>query len=154
MKPIRQLSLYLTAGAIAALVNSLVVWTAGATGLTAALGAKIAPTLTAPWLYERLIWGAIWGLLFFFPVSRAVGIKHKLVYRGLLISLGPTLAQLLFFFPWKGKGLLGLQLGVTVPLFVILFNAVWGLVASGWIVAANGNVDSTVGFARQRSQNL
>lgn len=147
MNGIKQLSLYLTAGAMGALANSLVVWAAGATGLTAALGAKITPPLTASWLYSRLTWGAIWGLLFFFfnrdasnlrrLASKYVGNARKqIIRRGLLVSIAPTLAQLFVFFPSTGKGLLGLQLGVTVPLFVILFSAIWGIVAAAWVAAA------------------
>ncbi|MGQ4649668.1 hypothetical protein [Lyngbya aestuarii] len=138
MNRLKQISLYLTAGAVGALVNSLVVWAAGTTGLTAALGAKIAPTLTPPWLYQRLIWGALWGLLFFIPMKRTFNTRKNIVRRGLLVSLGPTLAQLLFFFPSTGKGWLGIQLGVIVPLLVIIFNAIWGIVAAAWIETAKG----------------
>lgn len=115
MNRIEQVSLYLSAGAIGALVNSLVVWLSGATKLTALLGASLAPDLTPSWLYQRISWGAIWGLLFFFPIGIRGNRRRSLILRGLLVSLGPTLAQLFFFFPASGKGLLGLQLGVTVP---------------------------------------
>ncbi|MBD2179629.1 hypothetical protein H6S82_11110 [Planktothrix sp. FACHB-1355] len=136
MNRIKKVSLYLSAGAIGALVNSLVVWLSGATKLTALLGASLAPDLTPPWLYQRITWGAIWGLLFFFPIGITGNPRRSLILRGLLVSLGPILAQLFLFFPASGKGLLGLQLGVTVPFLVICFNAVWGLVAATWIWAA------------------
>lgn len=133
---IQQISLYLAAGAIGALANSIIVWLAGAIGLTAALGAKIAPSFTLPWLYQRLTWGGLWGLLFFLPIKPRGYDRRSLILRGLLVSLGPSLAQLLYFFPATGKGLLGLQLGATVPIFVLLFSAVWGVVAAAWIGAA------------------
>ncbi|MEQ8757869.1 MAG: hypothetical protein RID09_30735 [Coleofasciculus sp. G1-WW12-02] len=136
MNRIRQLSLYLTAGAIGALVNSLAVWIAGSIGLTTVLGAQIAPTLTPNWLYPRLTWGAIWGLLFFVPLKITGNARKRIIWQGLIVSLGPTLAQLLYFFPTGSKGFLGLQLGITTPLFVIVFNAIWGIVAAAWIVAA------------------
>ncbi|MEQ9484634.1 hypothetical protein [Coleofasciculus sp. F4-SAH-05] len=138
MNRIRQLSLYLTAGAIGALVNSLAVWIAGSIGLTTALGAQIAPTLTPNWLYPRLTWGAIWGLLFFVPLKITGNARKRIIWQGLLVSLGPTVAQLFYFFPTGGKGLLGFQLGIItpLPLFVIVFNAIWGIVAAAWIAAA------------------
>jgi len=136
MNRIRQVSLYLTAGAIGALVNSLAVWIVGSIGLTTALGAQIAPTLTPNWLYPRLTWGAIWGLLFFVPLKITGNARKRIILQGVIVSLGPTLAQLLYFFPTGSKGLLGLQLGITTPLFVIVFNAIWGIVAAAWIAAA------------------
>jgi hypothetical protein len=54
--------------------------------------------------------------------------------RGLVLSLGPTIAQLFIVFPFKvNKGLLGLDLGALTPLFVLFFNAVWGVTAAYWL---------------------
>ena len=49
---------------------SLTVWIFGVIGITYALGVKIAPALSAPWLYPRLVWGGIWGLLFLVPLMQ------------------------------------------------------------------------------------
>lgn len=126
---LRGISVVFSAGAAGGLANSLVVWAAGKTGITGALGVKIAPALKLPWLYPRVVWGGIWGLLFLLPFLR----KSPLA-RGLLLSLGPTLVQLLYIFPVKaGKGMLGLELGTLTPAFVIFFNAVWGIVAAYWV---------------------
>ncbi len=38
----------------------------------AALGVKIAPAFTPAWLYQRLVWGGLWGWLFLLPVNRAI----------------------------------------------------------------------------------
>ena len=54
------------------------------------------------------------------------------VARGLLFSLGPSLALLFYFFPMKGPGMGGMGLGQLTPVFVLFFNAVWGLVAAWW----------------------
>lgn len=138
MNRFARISACLSGGAFGALVNSLAVWGAGEIGLTAVAGVKIAPELTAPWLYQRLVWGALWGLLFLIPirVSRKRGIS--ILAQGLLFSLGPTLAQLLYFFPKAGQGQWGLQLGLLVPLFVVVFNAIWGWVTATWVAAAEG----------------
>jgi hypothetical protein len=51
--------------------------------------------------------------------------------RGLVFSLGPTIVQLLIVFPVQTEaGLLGLGLGAMTPVLVVVFNAVWGLVAA------------------------
>jgi hypothetical protein len=122
-----------SAGAAGALANSLCVWLFGTLGITAALGVKIAPVLNPGWLYPRLVWGGIWAALFFLPV-----LSGRLMLKGLVLSAGPTLVQLLIVFPFKAqKGLFGLDIGTLTPLFVILFNAAWGLVAAAFIARAS-----------------
>ena len=114
------------AGCAGGLVNSIVVWLFGQLGRTTALGVNIVPNLTAAWLYPRVVWGGIWGFLFLLPFARG-----SYFVRGLLYSIGPSLVQLLIVFPLKAqKGLLGLQLGTITPLFVLIFNAVWGVTAA------------------------
>lgn len=112
------------AGCAGGLANSLVVWWCGAIGLTGLFGASIAPTLTPLWLYPRIVWGGIWGGLFLLPTPEIYWL------RGLFFSLPPSLVQLLIVFPQAGKGWFGLDLGLSAPLFVLFFNAVWGLVAA------------------------
>ena len=121
-------SLSFAAGSLGALANSVVLWIFGAVGINTALGVSIAPTLTTGFLYPRIVWGGLWGFLFLLPI-----LPNSISLRGLLFSLGPTLVQLLVVFPFKaGKGFFGLGLGLLTPLFVVFFNAVWGVVASYW----------------------
>jgi hypothetical protein len=125
----RRLSFCFAAGAVGGLANGLAVWGAGELGLTRALGVAIAPALTAPWLYPRLVWGGLWGALF---LLRAPG--ERWVRHGLLLSLAPALVQLLLVYPLlAGKGVLGLELGALTPLVVLFNNAVWGVAAAGWL---------------------
>ena len=124
---VRDIALVFAAGALGGLANGLAVWLSGAYGLTAALGVAIAPALSAPWLYPRIVWGGIWGLLFMLPVPRAAW-----WVRGLVFSLAPSAVQLFVVFPeTTSHGVAGLGLGVLTPLAVLVFNAVWGLVAAG-----------------------
>jgi hypothetical protein len=128
MSAARSLSLFFAAGAVGGLANSTAVWLCGNVGITQALGVSIAPEFTPAWLYPRVVWGGLWGLLFVLPI------RTGWFQRGLLLSLGPTLVQLLVVFPLKAhNGILGLELGVLTPLFVALFNSVWGVVASWWL---------------------
>jgi len=126
---LRRLSLVFSAGCFGGLMNSLVLWLFGRAGITLELGVTLAPHLTPAWLYPRLMWGGIWGFLFIFPVFRT-----QPVAQGLFFSLGPSIVQLFIVFPYQAhKGLLGMDLGMLTPLFVLFFNAVWGLSAALWL---------------------
>ena len=125
----KKLSLAFAAGCLGGLMNSLAVWIFGVIGITSALGVKISPPLSAPWLYPRLVWGGIWGLLFLLPLM-----QKRFLYRGLIFSLGPTMIQLFIVFPMKAnKGVMGFDLGLLTPLLVFVFNAIWGLTAAIWL---------------------
>jgi hypothetical protein len=124
-----RLSLTFAAGVVGGLANSLALWLAGRLGLTQALGVALAPMLTPAWLYPRLVWGGLWAWLLLAAVP-----GRSPVSRGLLVSLPPSLAQLLYFFPFRfHKGWLGLELGWLTPLLVLAFNALWGMVTAGWL---------------------
>ena len=126
---LRQVSLTYAAGSVGALVNSLAVWVFGVAGITTALGVNIAPPLTKAFLYPRLVWGGVWGLLFL-----VASFRNAPVLRGILFSIPPTLVQLFVVFPYSlGKGHMGLQLGTLTPLFVVFFNVIWGIVAAYWL---------------------
>jgi hypothetical protein len=125
----RNISLVFAAGCLGGLLNSLAVWIFGDLGITAALGVKISPQLSPAWLYPRLVWGGIWGLLFLLPM-----LKTRIWSRGFIFSLGPTLVQLFVIFPMKAnKGMMGVDLGLLTPLFVVVFNAIWGWTAAIWL---------------------
>lgn len=114
------------AGLLGGLANSLALWLAGRWGLTALAGVNLAPQLSAAWLYPRLIWGGLWGLLFYLTVARPRFRRHWL-RKGLWLSLLPTLVQLFVVFPYHTPyGLLGFGLGDLTALFVLLANFVWG----------------------------
>lgn len=127
----KNLFIYFTAGCIGAVANSLVVWFFGDIGITRAAGVVIAPALSAQWLYSRIVWGGIWGLVFVLPLFRS-----NLVLKGSLLSLLPTIVQLLVIFPDAGKGMGGMALGTLTPVFVLFFNWIWGVVAAAAIKIA------------------
>ena len=131
----KNLSLVFASGALGALVNSTVLWLFGRAGITAELGVKLAPTFTPAWLYPRLVWGGIWGILFLLPLA-----QNRPFQQGLLISLGPTIVQLFVIFPYQlNKGMMGLELGPLTPLFVLFINAVWGVATALWLRASGKN---------------
>ena len=122
----KNLLVFFAAGCLGALANSITAWLFGAYGITSSLGVAIAPSLTPAWLYPRIVWGGIWGLLFVLPI-----LPSKLLWKGTVLSLVPTAVQLFVVFPLKAhKGVAGLDLGLYTPLFVLFFNWVWGIVAA------------------------
>lgn len=126
---LRNASLGYAAGSFGGLANSLEVWVVGFLGITAAAGVKLAPELTFPWIYPRIVWGGLWGFLFLLPFF-----KESLIVRGIVYSLGLTLVQLFVVFPFKAEqGMMGLKLGTLTPVFVFVSNAIWGVVGSLWL---------------------
>ena len=122
----KRILIYFAAGCLGAVANSIVVWLFGDLGINRSLGVSIAPSLTPAWLYPRVVWGGLWGLLFVLPFARS-----KPLLKGSLLSLMPTMIQLLVVFPYKaGKGLAGLELGLMTPILVVFFNWVWGMVTA------------------------
>ncbi|WP_461520541.1 hypothetical protein [Porticoccus sp.] len=119
----KKLLIVFAAGCVGALANSLTVWLFGDSGISATLGVAIAPGLSPQWLYPRLVWGGLWGLLFALPM-----LQSRLFWKGTLLSLLPTAVQLFIIFPFKAhKGIAGLELGLLTPLLVLFFNWVWGI---------------------------
>lgn len=119
------------AGVLGALANSLLVWGMGASGLNGLLGIAVDPALSWSWLRPRLVWGGLWGILFIPVIFRTAADP---VQWGLLLSLLPSINQLVYVFPvMAGQGMAGLNLGPLTPGLVLVANAVWGLVAAFWI---------------------
>ncbi|MDY6792652.1 MAG: hypothetical protein SWH54_15430 [Thermodesulfobacteriota bacterium] len=122
----KKVLIFFAAGCLGALANSVVVWLSGDLGITKSLGVSITPALTASWLYPRIVWGGIWGLIFFLPL-----VNSKPFLKGTLLSLFPTIVQLFIVFPYQAKkGVAGIELGFLTPALVFVFNWVWGVVTS------------------------
>lgn len=114
------------AGCLGALVNSLVAWQAGELGIARWAGVSMTPVLTTRWLYPRIVWGGLWGLLFMLPF-----LKSRFLIKGSALSLIPTAVQLFFLFPHKThQGLMGMSLGMWTPVLVLAYNWVWGIVTA------------------------
>jgi hypothetical protein len=122
----KKLLLFFAAGCLGALANSIAVWQFGQHGITSEFGVSIAPTLSPAWLYPRIVWGGLWGLLFIFPM-----LQSRLLLKGTILSLFPTAVTLFIVFPYvANKGIAGIELGQMTPVFVIFFNWVWGIITA------------------------
>ncbi len=128
----QNLTAVFAAGCFGGLINGLAVWLFGLVKITALFRVQLAPALTPEFLYPRIVWGGLWGLIFLLPKPQGDHLR-----RGLIFSLAPSLVQLLVVFPLKSGGnWLGLKLGYLTPVFVLLFNAIWGLAAGIWLTMA------------------
>jgi hypothetical protein len=125
----KKLLIFFAAGCLGAFTNSIALWQFGQLGISDAIGVSIAPTLTPTWLYPRIVWGGLWGLLFILPM-----LSSRLLLKGTILSLFPTAVQLFVVFPLKAhKGIGGIELGLYTPLVVVFINWVWGIVAAATI---------------------
>lgn len=120
------------AGAFGGAVNGVALWLFGLLGITTALGFRMAPGMSWAFMWPRLFYGGLWGLLFLLPFWR-----ERTYLKGLVISLAPSAYMLFKVFPQMGAGVLGLGRGPGAPYFVLFFNAVWGLAAAWFIVRSS-----------------
>lgn len=127
---IRKVSGAFTGGAIGGLVDSINITILGKIGISDLLGVSMKPEFTAPWLYQRMVWGGIWMLLLLLPLW-----KNRTILRGCLFSLLPSAMMLFMVLPNMGKGLLGLGFGTLTPMVVIVLNFIYGIVAAYWYKA-------------------
>ena len=110
MKVVRDISLVFTGGAIGAFVDSFNIWLMGQVGISDMIGITMKPEFTAPWLYNRMIWGGVWMLLLLIPI-----LKKRTCLRGMLFSLAPSAMMLFMVLPSMGKGVFGLGFGTLMP---------------------------------------
>lgn len=124
-----QLSLSFAAGSVGAIVNMLAAWMMARMGLFHLLGCNISINATKQWIYSRLVWGGIFGLFLVLPIM-----TNSVLKRGLILGLIPAAFQLFVVFPiFLNQRIMGLNHGLTTPLFVVFLNLLWGVAAVGWL---------------------
>jgi hypothetical protein len=122
----KKLLVAFSAGCLGGLVCSLVLWQLSQHGILRSVDVAILVSLTPGWLYRRIVWGGIFGILFLLPM-----LGSRPLSKGFVVSLFPTAVQLFVVFPFRAhKGMAGLDLGLLTPLVVLVVNAVWGWTAS------------------------
>lgn len=124
---IRHISGAFTGGALGALLDSVNIWGMGVLGISDLIGITMKPEFSAPWAYQRMIWGGLWMLLLLLPLLR-----QRILLRGMLFSLVPSGMMLFMVLPSMGQGMLGLGFGVLMPAVVIGLNFIYGIFASLW----------------------
>ena len=124
---IRKVSVAFVGGVLGGFIDSFNIWFMGKVGISDLLGLAMKPEFTAPWLYQRMVWGGIWMLLLLLPLLR-----DKVLLRGCLFSILPSAMMLFLVLPGMGKGVLGLGFGAVTPVVVIGLNCIYGMVAALW----------------------
>lgn len=114
------------AGCLGGLVMCVVMWLFSHYGITQSLNVRLAGSVSPQWMYPRIVWGGLWGLLFLLPIFAS-----SLFARSFVIALIPTLIQLFVFYPfYEGRGVAGLSLGILTPFLVFFFFWIWSLTAA------------------------
>lgn len=129
---LRKLSGAFTGGVLGGLLDSFNIWAMGVVGISDLIGIGMKPEFTAPWVYQRMIWGGLWMLLLLLPVLR-----QRIALRGMLFSLLPSAMMLFVVLPSMGKGMFGLGFGTLMPVVVVGLNFLYGIVASYWYAKAS-----------------
>lgn len=131
---LNRISVAFAAGSAGGLATVLTIWLAVLLGITANFGVKLPSPLLAD-VYRMIVWGGIFGFLFLLPVMRG-----SVWLRGVVFGLAPSVVQCFIVFPYAlGAGMLGMKLGALTPVFVLIFNTVWGLVTAFLFVRAGGD---------------
>ena len=124
----RQATLAFAAGALGGLVLFAFLWVIGTIGIPQAIGINLPVNVAKAYLYNRIVWGGIWGFIFLIPWKQSWWI------RGLVFSVAPSVVQMVVIFPLATPaGMFGLGLGALTPLLVLVANGVWGLVTAWWL---------------------
>lgn len=111
------------AGCFGGLIYCVVMWLFSRYGITQAFSVSLYGSVTPQWMYPRIVWGGLWGLLFLLPM-----LTSSIFARSFVISLIPTFVQLFIIYPfYTSKGVAGLQLGMLTPVLVWFFYWIWAL---------------------------
>jgi len=120
---IKKTGMVLIAGGLGGLSSGILVWALGAMGVTPALGFNMVPAFSAGWITSRVLFSAVWGLVFLIPIYRGAP-----VMKGVVLGILPWLSSIFYMLPYgKGAGLLGLDLGYGTPLWTLFFGCFWGV---------------------------
>ena len=114
-------------GALGAVVVTLVLWGAARTGLLKEI--DVAWRTSLSWEHSiapNLLLGSLWGLGLPLLRSRI----PNLVRACLLLSMAPAMAQLFYWMPRAGHGMLGVELGALTPVVILVASLLWGYTLS------------------------
>ncbi|WP_444895575.1 hypothetical protein [Microbulbifer sp. SSSA005] len=121
---VRNLSICFAVGCFGGLCYAVGLWAMGRYGFTQFLGVDLAPSLSNAYLYQRVVWGGVFGLLLLLPL------RNAWLIRGFLLSLVPAGLMLLYLLPQRGYDYGALVLGQMTPLVIVLACAIGGIGAS------------------------
>ena len=119
----KNILLVFAAGCLGALIQIVAMNLSVHYGFTHSLGVRVGASYSPHWMYPRIVWGGLWGLIFLLPV-----LSGSLVVRSFVLALIPAAVQLFIIYPfYEGKGVAGFSLGALTPLVVVMFWWLWAL---------------------------
>ncbi|MFT6835887.1 MAG: hypothetical protein ACJA0H_001927 [Francisellaceae bacterium] len=130
MISLKELSVAFAAGALGAIVITILLWLEIKYGITSALSIKISSMSNSELtvrIYKMIAWGGLWAFLLLIPYA-----KSRWFIRGIVFSLIPTVVTFLYFAPQSGLGYFGVNAGYLMPINILVLNIIWGIVAAWW----------------------
>jgi len=122
-RPAALLCVCFCAGLIGMLIATGAEWLWGRFAWPGLGGWSLQPMTVPDGFYPRLLWGGVWGLLFYLGVG-AERRRRFWIRKGLFFGLVPALLQMLFLFPSiTSIGLRDTLLRLTL---LLLLNLLWG----------------------------
>jgi hypothetical protein len=129
-------------GAFGGVINSLVAILIFKSEFSKVLQIHSEPDINQAWLYERIFWGALWGLLFALPFVISVLRKIPWPIYALGCSLIVAFANFLYFLPFAKKtGFFGTKTSDWFWVLVLLNNIGWGLGGMALMVFVEKGLD-------------
>lgn len=122
-RPVALLCVCFCAGLISILLVSGVEWLFERTGFPGLGGWSLQPMPAAGGFYPRLLWGGVWGLLFYLGVGSERHRRHW-IRKGMMFGLVPGVFQLLVLFSAARQ--VSLDDALLRLTLLLLLNLVWG----------------------------
>ncbi len=123
----QEIGLVFFAGLLGALVHSFAFFYADELGLTRYLELNIALDFDKDLLYQKMIWGGLWGLAYLVVEIISFWPRKYQFINVVLVSLAPSAFTLFYLFPEAGKGMLGQNIGEYMFVFVLIMNFIWAI---------------------------
>lgn len=127
---LRNILIAFAAGSVGGISNVLFLVVAGAIGLPTLFGLALPDFGSASFLYKQVFWGGLWALTFLTPLA-----PSNWVLRAFVVAIASASLTFFVFFPMatidgKGPGIAGLNIGMLMPVYVLLADLAYALVAS------------------------
>lgn len=144
---IRVASCAFAAGSAGGLVNFLLPLLFAALHLFSHLGLDLHPSWDRRELYQKLIWGGLFGFAFLASTALCKRVPSWSV-RAALFGCLPSFVQCLVVFPLQSLGVGGVRLGLLMPVLVLAFNTAGWSFPAYWLWTASGydSLDEMDGF--------
>lgn len=117
----RKLPIVFASGAFGGFVEALTYYIFSLTGIVTLFGMPAVSGWKPEMVYRPVVWGGLWGIVFFIPL-----LDEIYILKGVILSLLPTLAAWFIFIPARMP--VNMRPGLRGLLLIIVQNAIWGIV--------------------------